>query len=375
MKKRVTGLIIALLVSLPASATWFEVTGQAAIQGNNTVARNNALKDAVFQAMQYAGADLSAFNHFVPHLEKQQNQYLFSSNEVRAVDVVKTRRSNGVYYVTARVDIYPTAKTCHKTQYKKSVLLSRFHLNSPQQASLGAVFKLADDFTDVLHRQLNQQSQSFISPAITAVNISPSYPLAATMLAEDNDAQFVIRGELTDLTATVSGNEDTLRQFAAFVQVMDGNTGEVLFQRDYRDAAIWPFARTSKLDTRSARFWQSSYGEMVIRVSRQMLLDLENQLSCRTTLPEIVNQHRNMAQINVGRIHGVKSGDQLQLWHRAVFIDQNGISRHRMVKSELEVTVDRVYESSAEVIVSRPELAASIQIGDIVTKIVNGNNT
>ncbi len=378
MKKLLSTCFTALsigasLLSLPASATWFEVTGEATILESNVAARNSALKDAVFQAMQYSGADLSTFNYMQPILEEQRETYLFSGSEVREVLIVDTKRSGGKYYVTTRVDIYPTAKTCHKTQYKKALLISQFNLNSPQHASLGAIYQIGGDFSQVLNQQINQQSQSFISPKVANVDINPASPHTATMLAQDNDAQYIITGEITDLTATVEqrvlSQDRTSRQFATFMQVLDGQNGEVLFQQNYRDIAEWPFERTSQVDTKSARFWQSAYGKMLLRVSRQMMLDLENQLSCRTSLPEIVNAHNSMAQINVGRIHGVRSGDELMLWHRAAFVDQSGIPRSRMVKSDMRLTVDRVYESSAEVVVRQPELAGSIQVGDVVTKI------
>ncbi|WP_087021600.1 flagellar assembly protein FlgT [Thaumasiovibrio subtropicus] len=376
MKKRFSAWLLALCCHLPAQATWFEVTGQADLLESNLAARNNALKDAVFQAMQYSGADLSTFNYMQPILEQERDQYLFSDSEVREIQVVDVKRGGGKYYVTARIDIYPTAKTCHKTQYKKAVLISQFGMQTPQHAALGGIYQLGDDFSEVLNRQINRQSQSFISPAVTRVDVNPKFPQAATMLAQDNDAQYIVVGNLTDLSATIEkrtlSKDRTSRQFAAFMQVLDGNNGEVVFQQDYRDIAEWPFERTSQVDTKTARFWQSSYGQMVLRLSRQMMLDLENQLACRASLPEVVNAHNSMAQVNVGRIHGVRSGDLLMLWHRAAFVDQSGIPRSRMVKSDIRLTVDRVYESSAEVIVKQPELAGSIQVGDVVTKVVSG---
>ncbi len=72
--------------------------------------------------------------------------------------------------------------------------------------------------------------------------------------------------------------------------------------------------------------------------------------------------------MNVGRVHGVRQGDRLKLWHSAGFIDQKGIPRNRMVETDISLTVDRVYEKSSELIVNQPQLAASIQPGDLLTK-------
>nr|WP_086941140.1 flagella assembly protein FlgT [Thaumasiovibrio occultus] len=374
MKKVLTTFAILLGLTPSAFAAWFEVSGQANIVESTAAARNHAIEDAVFQAIYYSGADLSTFQYLQPLLTQEKDNYLLSGHEVREIQVSAENKANGIYYITIRADIYPTAKTCHQVQYKKPVLISEFSLSVPQQASLGAIYQLGEDFSEVLNRQLNRQSQSFISPPVTRVAVDPGSPQTAIMLAKDHDAQFLISGQITDITATLNerafAENQTYRQFATFVQVMDAQNGEVVFQKDYRDLAEWPFERTSQLDTRSARFWQSSYGQMVLRISRDIMLDMENQLACRTSLPEIVNTHHSLSQVNVGRIHGVNQGDQLQLWHRAAFVDQNGIPRNRMVRSNIQLVVDRVYESSAEVRALQPDLARSIQVGDVVTRII-----
>ncbi|MDP2516062.1 FlgT C-terminal domain-containing protein [Photobacterium damselae subsp. piscicida] len=48
--------------------------------------------------------------------------------------------------------------------------------------------------------------------------------------------------------------------------------------------------------------------------------------------------------------------------------NQMGIPRTRMVATQLTLVVSRVYEKSAELIINQPDLAASIQTGDLLTK-------
>ncbi len=252
------------------------------------------------------------------------------------------------------------------------MLLSRFDIVSPQQASLGSIYQFGDDFTVLLKRQLETGAQSFVVTGITNVNVNPGHPQEATMVAEDNDAQFIVTGEITDLSATLEqrtlGKNQVNRQLAIVINVIDGRTGDVVYTHNYRDIALWPFDRFSQVDTMTARFWQSPYGEMARRMSRTILLDLESALSCRATYPSIVSIQGQSGEINVGRIHGTRQGDELQLWHSSSFVDQNGIPRSRLVKSDMNLRVTRVYDNTSEVLVEQPELANSIQIGDLVTK-------
>ena len=107
-----------------------------------------------------------------------------------------------------------------------------------------------------------------------------------------------------------------------------------------------------------------------MRMSRNILVDIENNLSCRASTPEIIALIGNQGQINAGRIHGVKTGDSLSLWHNDSFVDQFGHYRSQLKKSEISLTITRVYDSSAEFSISPIELSPSIQIGDIATKIL-----
>ncbi|POF55592.1 flagellar basal-body protein, partial [Vibrio vulnificus] len=109
----------------------------------------------------------------------------------------------------------------------------------------------------------------------------------------------------------------------------DGKTGNEVYSRSYREVAKWPFAKTSQIDTRSARFWASTYGEMMLRVSRNIMLDMESEVSCKITLPEVVAVFGNTVTMDLGRVHGVREGDRLQLWHTASFIDQYGLPRNK----------------------------------------------
>ena len=224
----------------------------------------------------------------------------------------------------------------------------------------------------MINRQLDEESGNFVSVGTTDYEIDKHYPERLKMIAQDTGAQYILGGVITDLTATIEKKllkDDIInRQFALEMTVFDGKTGNKVYNNNYREVARWPFPKTSQVDTRSARFWASTYGDMMLRVSRNIMLDLESEVSCKITLPEIISRWDNILTMDLGRIHGVNQGDKLKLWHTSSFIDQRGLPRNKVTESDITLTVSRVYENEAELTVDQPELAGSIQIGDVMHK-------
>ncbi|MGP8306525.1 flagellar assembly protein FlgT [Vibrio sp. YIC-376] len=377
MKKTIISVFsitLALLLPFRAFAAWYEVTGVATIVSSEDAARLHAMEDALFKAVNFSGADIGSVSKLIPLLEESRKEYQFTNHEVRYILVESERKRGGKMEIKIRVDIYPSATGCHTAQYKKTILIGNIDVSSPQQAVMGQIYQVGDDFSHVVNRQIDQTSHSFVSVGTTDYSISRSDPMRTQMIAQDNGAQYIIGGVITDLTATVESQvlqDDIInRQFALEMKVYDGKTGHEVFNKNYREVARWPFAKTSQVDTRSARFWASTFGEMMLRVSRNIMLDLESELSCKITLPEIVAVFGNTVTMDLGRMHGVNEGDKLQLWHTASFIDQNGLPRNKVSQSEITLTVSRVYEQEAELSIDQPNLASSVQIGDVMSKML-----
>lgn len=366
--------ILTITYTQVVNAEWFEVTGSASVLTSKNAARTHALEDAAYQAMLFSGADISRLKDLKVFLENDEKRYQFSGSEIRSIEVVKEKKRNGKLYITARIDIYPSANSCHIGQYKKTFMTSEISIDAPQQAVMGKVYKLGEDLSTVFSRQLDKESQSFISVGNTNVRLDQRQPEVAKMIAEDHGAQYIFSGNITDLSATIEQNllkKDTInRQFAIEVSVLDGKTGQTIYNNNYREVAQWDFPKTSEVDTQSARFWTSAYGEMVLRINRNMMLDLENQFACKMTLPQVVSISKNNITMDLGRIHGVQKGDKLELWHTGSFIDQNGLPRNKVAKTKITLTVDRVYEQNSELLINQPQLINSIQIGDVMHKTI-----
>ncbi|MGF1741519.1 flagellar assembly protein FlgT [Vibrio profundum] len=361
-----------LLFSSQTMANWYEVTGTSTVVASKEVAKVHALEDAIYRAVTFSGADIASISSIRPLLHADQKEYQFANSEVRYILVNRYISSNNIMYASIRVDIYPSATGCHISQYKKPLLLSNIDIVAPQQAVMGQIYSVGDDFTKIVNNQISEQSASFISVGTTDYAIPENDPTRIQMISQDTGAQYVVTGEITDLTATVESKllkSDVInRQFALDVKVYDGKTGHRIFKKKYREVAKWPFAKTSQVDTRSARFWASTYGETLVRVSRNIMLDLESELACKITLPEVVAKFGNQVTMDLGRIHGVKVGDKLHLWHTGSFIDQHGLPRTKVSQTDITLTVTRVYESGSELNIDQEDMASSVQIGDVMNK-------
>ena len=361
-----------LLFSSQTMANWYEVTGTSTVVASKEVAKVHALEDAIYRAVTFSGADIASISSIRPLLHSEQTEYQFANSEVRYILVNRYISSNNIMYASIRVDIYPSATGCHISQYKKPLLLSNIDIVAPQQAVMGQIYSVGDDFTKIVNNQISEQSASFISVGTTDYAIPDNDPTRIQMISQDTGAQYVVTGEITDLTATVESkllkNDVINRQFALDVKVYDGKTGHRIFKKKYREVAKWPFAKTSQVDTRSARFWASTYGETLVRVSRNIMLDLESELACKITLPEVVAKFGNQVTMDLGRIHGVKVGDKLHLWHTGSFIDQHGLPRTKVSQTDITLTVTRVYESGSELNIDQEDMASSVQIGDVMNK-------
>lgn len=83
------------------------------------------------------------------------------------------------------------------------MLIGNIDLASPQQAVMGQIYQVGDDFAQVINRRLEQESRSFVSVGTTQYDIDPKAPERIKMIAQDAGAQYIMGGMITDLTATI----------------------------------------------------------------------------------------------------------------------------------------------------------------------------
>lgn len=374
MKKTIkTSLSLAfLLFSSFSHSAWYEVSSVSSFVTNADTARVNAIEDAIYQAVKFSNADLSSLKNIRPFLEVKKDNYQFIENEIRQVIIKDVKKVGKKIKVTVKVDIYPDVQACHNNLYRKKILLTEFNLINPRDASLGGIFQFGANFTEVLQNRLMKESQSFVVQGISPYKVSASDPHQARLIAQENNAQYILLGNIIDLSSTLDkkNKDKNNRQLAIEIDVIDGKSGNVSYQNRYRNIASWEFERSSKVNTKTARFWASSYGNMALNMTKDILLDLESKFSCQIPTLEVIGLNKAIGKINAGKAQGVNNGDILELWHNSSFIDKYGTTQKQLRKSQIKLTVTRVYADSADIDISPKSLASSIQLGDLAIKLL-----
>ena len=76
---KIVSLTLALLFSANSLAEWFEVTGESNILESMQEARQRALEDAVFQVLEFSGADLGTLAEVKPYLTTEKETMSFEA--------------------------------------------------------------------------------------------------------------------------------------------------------------------------------------------------------------------------------------------------------------------------------------------------------
>jgi len=365
-----------------ANAQWLESKGQARILNNNVeIARNDAVQDALRQALLVAGARVSSIQEISNGLLTADRFEVRTQGSVRDIQLLNELHKNGYVTVTIRADIVRDIDQCSAAQLTKTLVLTEFPLVKRSQAANGAIFELGKYAARQLHQQINnlngvtritqllplqqqwQQGQQPIgdSPYITLANAS--------------NAQYVLTAQITDLSVDQVqskwlglSNETPLRQFSLNVFLYDGANGEQVWNKQYSTMAPWLYERQAQVDVGANSFWQSTYGVAINGQLSQVAADIDDKLSCEAISGQIVKASSDQFTINLGREHGINAGDLLTVLHQGSFVDLDGIVRQTQQISDAKL---KVVQLGRYHLVAQPlnnALAGGIQIRDRIIK-------
>lgn len=374
-------LICLVLLPLGQSyAVWYEAKGQAVIlKGNKQKARRDATEEALKQALLFAGASISSVQQLTNGLLESESITISSTGEVEQLELVDEVWHADYVTVTVRADIFARKKSCSASDYPKQFATSYFMVENRQHLLDGKLDNFEQAFTRELARQMALQTTTlslpFIAPYTTRWR-PPAEAENARELARQANTQFVIIGRLSDLSvhrAPSSAlafwkNEDASRYFSMDIKVFDGLNGGQLFQRSYTTHSDWPFDRFSDLDSLSASFWRTDYGNAITTEMKNFIADIKEVTACQPLTGRVLSTSNENLTVSLGRDNGVMPNDEVYIYRTMEVIDSRG---QRYLQYNLYpgvFTVEQAYGSTSSVRHKDTGFAINVQENDFVIK-------
>lgn len=381
-------LVIGLiLTTFTCNAQWYEAQGHASIdKGSVDIARTKAMENALKKALLVAGASVSSIQQVVNGLLTQDQLSIRASGSVNSIELIDELHSSKMISVTIRADIFPQEKKCFASDFKKSVLLTKSHLNHREQANIGNIYEL----DSAVISQLNQKLRSQGSYSASKVLLKSSTEFSrlknsfneekikqlSMSLANTTDTQYILFSEINDISFEKQRSNSWKiwqqgtypRNFDFTVYLYNGMSGELIWQNGYQNTSTWDFNKREKVDINATIFWQSNYGKMISSLLDIMVNDIDENIRCEPSEGKILQVKGNQVVINLGQHHGVKVGDEFSLLHMSNFKSDNGNYYASYNISPLKVKVTKVTKQSSTAITLDNSLLGNIQISDLAVR-------
>jgi hypothetical protein len=364
-------VLVLTLCCAQGKADWYEATGQAVIeQGDIDSARQAAIEDALKRAALFAGASLQSTQQLINGILQQEQLGVVSNAQVSKLQLLSENRNNNILTITLRADITPQITSCSGNPYRKPVLLSRIQLQARQDAIYGELFDLGEHSTTQLARHLRDYS-----PTATVSSLPQEMPLQyltypATEQLFSQGYQYVITARINDMSLGQTTShfwQKNLKQryFAIDVTLFDLFEQNIVYQQEYRTSANWPYKSHGTPASHSQAFWQMPYGSKIDKLLQIIAADMQQQLQCKPLLSAIKQVRQNEVMLDLGKLHGLQVGDQLQLFHIQRHPTTPGVKR--LLQSQLNLTITELTERNAWAGTNKQQLLQHIQPGDVVS--------
>lgn len=381
-------ILLLCLISLPLQAAWYKTIGSAAIINNDEeYARQQAIQDALRQAMLKAGASVSSIQKLSNGALTRDDFQIRANSEVRQYQLLDEEIRDARIFVRVRSYIVADRSGCSGGLYAKDISLIRFNWQHKDDARYGQIYQLDRAVTRALFDRLGQQRQVFVTRSWLDNNLGvepgkiqqgdSDFARQIQALAVQTDSQYLIFGSIVDasLQQPDQGIADNifpgawfktpLRRFTLQLYLYDGLTGQLLEQPFYQTQANWTFDKEAVVDPISQDFWQSSYGMEITSTLNRITEELKGRLQCERPTARIIRIDGLDYHINLGKTNGLKVGDRFRILHKADFTDVNGQDHALRNAAAGTMEVTKVYPENAVLRPLSQYAAGNIQVSDL----------
>jgi hypothetical protein len=345
-----------------------DVVGEAVIYNDDIAdARYRATQQAIKQAVLESGSRVNIKDQ-LSNGELESNLEIRSSGHVRHAKIISEEQNGDFLSIVARIDVSPDSQCSSgpTSYYKKTVGVTGFELQVPQQARLGELSNIARELPKSLADEINKQG--YIK-ALTATNIA-IYPdlinapsstnfdgslTNVTRISEQLGVQYIVSGVIRDIGEVylrrpndknakdlLDEEIDKERNFVVDIYIYDGFSGALLFEHRYNEIGNWDISDHDRVGFGSAKFWSIHYGRVVRQALKESALDTSEQLRCQPFIANIFRTEGNKIHIAAGSLAGIKQGDKFNVYRRYEVFNQLQSAQTQLNNANISVTIKQV---------------------------------
>lgn len=370
-------------------AQWVEASGSAEIRnGDKHEAKNKAVKNAVKEALMFAGASVSSVQEVTDGLLTQDNFKVSAHGSIQQIELIDEHHSQGIISVTIRADIVTSTNSaeearCFSSEFRKSVAITQLSLNNREQAKIGSLYGIGKVFSQRLADLMRKESDYVLARPWyqQKINNQTSFEQyydndlkVIDTIGQSSESQFVLLGQITDMSFGDQTSSDFAfwkdraieRYFSVDFMLYNTSTKEQVYREQFDAVGDWSFDPRRRVDIKGQKFWRSNYGGSITSVIEQVKMAVEQVVYCQPLQGKIVRVDGNQIQFNLGANHGVVKGQRFSIIHQSHFVNENGKHLPRFVISPYQVEVVDVYTKTAVANSINDELLGNIQTTDHV---------
>ncbi|MBR9827927.1 MAG: hypothetical protein GYB41_04695 [Oceanospirillales bacterium] len=392
-------LFTLLLLPGRAVALAIEATGQAPHTAEDPgLGRQQALQRAMAQASSQAASWLSSTRQARDGILEIDTLRLRSLGKVSNVRIIDEQISRGQISVTiiADVDIAQGCKDSHpETAYRKSLAVTHFPLEQPQEANNGYLHEIQQGLATLLAYELRQSStfdaldagslNIIGNPGTAPVRMLPEGTLTTLLhSSEQHQVQYLVSGVIRSLAPhqAIGPRDPNIlvdlyrqadvvdryhkRDFVLDLFIHDALTGTLQHQQRYHMNADWNADAHAKVGFGTPAFWQQPFGQELRSVIRAISNDIQLQLTCEPFTARITRTRNKEVWISAGSIDGLKPGDRLSVYRRLTHYDSQMRPEYELVNTEHSLTITRTQPNLASGTLDVDSETLNIQQDDIV---------
>lgn len=354
--------------SITLFAASIDVKGEAIIYKQDIAdARYRATQQAIKQAVLESASRVKV-QDALNNGELDSSLEIRSSAHVQHAKIISEEQNGDVLTVIARVDVTPDSQCSSgpTSYYKKTVGITGFSLQFPEQANLGKLNNIGRELPKKLADEINKQGYL---RALTATNIS-IYPdiinapsstnhdgslTNVTRMSEQLGVQYIVSGVIRDIGESYfrdpndKSSKDFLelgidkeRRFVVDIYLYDGFSGALLFENRYDEIGNWDISDFARVGFGSAQFWTLHYGKVVQQALKESALDTSEKLRCQPFIANIFRTESNRIHIAAGSISGIKQGDKFGIYRRYEVYNQLQSIQTQLNNANIGVTIIQV---------------------------------